>query len=209
MDGDGDNRFFSSHKERTATITLKSGQFVVEGKSVKVMSLGLPKERLHGCLVAAESPGVTCQSDLLLLLDVLEAQLDVGPPRHLAVELEQGVIILEFLLGLAGPVLFREANINDLIGGGVNQFPRHPRIEDKVFVATLIAPRVDIVCYCEHEVAGDEEACARERLLVAVLPIDDSHAVIGELFRFLLIEGLEFVPEAELVLKLYLIPIHF
>ena len=209
MDGDGDNRFFSSHKERTATITLKSGQFVVEGKSVKLMSIVLPKESLRGCHAATESHRVACQSDLLLLLDVIEAQLDVGPPRHLAVELEQGVIVLEYLLGLAGPVLFREPNIDDLKGGGVGKLSRHPRIEDKVFVATLIVPRVDIVCSCEHEVAGDEEACARERLLVAVLPIDDSHAVIGELFRFLLIEGLEFVPEADLVLKLYLIPIHF
>ena len=76
-------------------------------------------------------------------------------------------------------------------------------------MAILIVPRIDIVCYCEHEVAGDEEASAGERLLVAVLPVYDSHAVIGELLRFLLIEGLECVPEADLVFKLYLIPIHF
>lgn len=64
------------------------------------------------------------------------------------------------------------------------------------------------MCYCEHEVAGNEEAGARERLLVAVLPVDDSHAVIGELLGGLLGEGLEPVPEADLVLEVYLIPIH-
>jgi hypothetical protein len=68
-------------------------------------------------------------------------------------------------------------------------------------VARSLLARVDIVCYCEHEVAGDEEAGASPQLSLAVPEVNHSHAVVREGPHRLFAENKEIlVPKVNFVL---------
>jgi hypothetical protein len=116
---------------------------------------------------------------LLLLLEVLEAQLDVGCLLHSPLGLENFIVVLECLLGLGRPrnVMLR-SEYRLFRRKSIKEFGRHSRVEDEFLEALPVLSGVNVVCHCEHEVSGDEELRASYHGLVTGPSVDDPHAVV-------------------------------
>jgi hypothetical protein len=81
-DGDGDEFIVFIDQQRTAAVPLLGRDQMFEYLPLNIVSFHLLNERLQSCFLVTGISRVAGQADLLHLLDILEAQLNVGSPRY-------------------------------------------------------------------------------------------------------------------------------
>jgi hypothetical protein len=211
VDGDGDDCIVPPDKQWAAAVPFLCRDPMLKDRPLNLvvfLLIILLKERLQSCFLVAGIYAVAGKAYILHLLDVIEAQLDVGWPGYPSVEFEEGVVVLQHFLRLAGLVLFVVADVDDLAGVDIGELSRDSRIKDHVLKPLPITAGVDVVCHGEHQVAGNQEASANQHSSVASPAIDHPHTVIGELFGLLLSEAHKLAPEECLVLEGHLNILH-
>ena len=134
------------------------------GAPVLVGAEGVPLQACRPVVVAAAGVAADGQLGLLELAHLLAEGDEAPRPRHLPLQLEEGVVV-----GDAGVQYepSREEEVLDLIGLPEAAALPGVELEPEVYLAGLVV--VEVVCGGEDEVGGDEGAGALPELL-GVLP---------------------------------------
>jgi hypothetical protein len=124
-----------------ATVTLKGSKLMPESKLLDFVSIRLPQTALEGFVAIASSSSITNDTNLFLLEDVVDSQLNIPLSVYSTIKLEEGVIILEVLSFGGGGVLLRASVAGNLVSILREKAARHSRIEDQVLKLNFIQLR--------------------------------------------------------------------
>jgi hypothetical protein len=177
VDGDRNCFLVSLDQDWTAAIAAEGRNSVPDGGEVGLVGIVLP-ETLLDCF-GFFAVAIAEEGDGLLAVHVVEAQLDVLLPFNPATQFEESVVIAEGLAAFAGLILIREPHAAYLVGSGVCEVARSPRVEGEVAVLGVIISVVYVVGHRKHQVGGDEEPSSPEEYVGAIAEQQIADAVVG------------------------------